>query len=226
MKFIAFALFILAPMTYAQTDCTKALDDVKLMCGSAQDACDDVKECLVRRDTCVDSIPKNERDCNALDSCMQGYKSQFAEGSRCDYTWAIPSSGDGFCRVKKHFLFSEEACPGRTHGLLNAFAYGLSSTVDKDFNCASVVRKRAEKVESCDDKLNAAKNICGSIPQTYQNFKATSCTEAARFSTYRNREFALESSQSSRVNDISRRNSSGSGASGSSSSQPASSTGR
>ncbi len=209
MKHLSLLLVLIPFVSFAQVDpCTKALDDVRLMCEGAQNACDDLKDCLVRRDTCVQGKPQNEHQCKELDQCMQAYKSDFGDVSRCDYVWAVPSSGDGFCRVKKHFLFSEEGCPGRTHGLLNALAYGLNGTVDNQYNCESVVDKRNDKVESCERTVREARQACSQgIPENLSYALNTSCTESANFASYRNREFALDSSRSTRVNDRSRRNS-------------------
>lgn len=207
MKYL-FALFLALPLTIsAQTTCSKALDDVRLMCEGAQNACDDLKDCLVRRDTCVEGIPSTQTKCEQLDICMQSNKSDFGDQSRCDYTWATPSSGEGFCHVKKHFLFSEEGCPGRTQGLLNAFAYGLNATVDNKYNCAAVVDKRNDKVKSCERVISEAKSICGQdLPENLNYARNVNCEEAKNFARYRNREFALDASSSSRVNDRSRRN--------------------
>lgn len=209
MKFIKISLLLLSTSLYAQaqtTDCEKALDDMQLMCEAAIDACQDIQDCLIRRDTCVDSVPKSEVECQTLNTCMQDNKGDFiSDYTRCDYTWAIPSSGEGFCRVRKHFLFSEEACPGRTHGLLNAFAYGLNSSVDGKYNCESVVLKRKEKVDSCEDNIRQVRMKCGSVPANKRHLLQVGCEYATKFNTYRNREFALENA-SNRVNDTSRRN--------------------
>lgn len=202
-------LLFISSSLYAQaqtTDCEKALDDMKLMCEAAINACQDIQDCLIRRDTCVDSIPKSPTECQTLNTCMQDNKTDFiSDHTRCDYTWATPSSGEGFCHVRKHFLFSEEACPGRTHGLLNAFAYGLNASVDSKFNCESVVIKRQDKVNSCEDNIRRARMKCGSIPVNKRHLLQIGCQYATKFETYRNREFALENA-SDRVNDSSRRN--------------------
>mgnify|MGYP003646106498 CR=1 FL=1 len=206
MKALLFmTLTFFAANSYAQTECEKKLDDARVLCQASVDACDEVKECLVRRDTCVDGIPKTEQACNALDRCMQDNKHALSEHTRCDYTWAVPSSGDAFCRVKKHFLFSEEACPGRIHGFLNAFAYGLDSTVDSSFNCESVVKKRDDKVKTCNELISEASRLCGQVPDHIKSMRNSSCEYAQRFTSYRSREFALDSVNSLRVNDTPRR---------------------
>ncbi|MBH48943.1 MAG: hypothetical protein CME71_12315 [Halobacteriovorax sp.] len=191
---------------HAQTECEDNMDSARILCQASVDSCDEVKECLVRRDTCVESEPKTEQACRSLNTCMQDNSHSFNDYSRCDYTWAVPSSGEGFCRVKKHFLFSEEACPGRIHGLLNLMAYGLSSTVDSKYTCASVVKKRDQKAETCVELLAKVRRNCGEIPQNLKSFQNDSCEYSQKFTTYRNREFALDSSNSLRVNDGGRGN--------------------
>lgn len=229
MKFLITSLLLTASLSIqAQTTaCEKALDDMKLMCEGAINACEDIQDCLIRRDTCVDSVPKTENECQSLNTCMQDNKSDFlSDHTRCDYVWAIPSSGEGFCRVRKHFLFSEEACPGRTHGLLNAFAYGLNATVDSKYNCEAVVLKRQDKVKSCENYIGEVRSKCGTVPTNKQYLLQYSCEYASKFNTYRSREFALENS-SDRVNNSSRRSGQGpSGSQGSSGSSGANSSSR
>lgn len=207
MKFIVSLLLIFSPLIHAQqTKCSMALDDVQLFCKSAQRACENIHDCMKRRDTCVEGVPGSKDQCQSLHSCMQEYKSEFDGDSKCEYTWATPSSGKSFCRVKKHFLFFSEPCPGRVHGLLNAAAYGLSSSVDGKYNCEAVLKTRNEKVKSCNNSLNKAKSICKNLPDHIAALSDVSCEYAKDFKKYGKGHFSQRTTESIRVNDSSRFN--------------------
>ena len=205
MKFIIIFSMMFPLSIFANTDCSKAIDNAKLFCQSSIDQCGDLHECLVRRDTCVDKEPKNETECNNLHSCNQDFKNKFEDkfsknNSKCEYRWHLPSSGEGLCLVKGHFLFSEEACPGRIDGLLNAAAYGLGSAVDSGFDCKAVKKKYQEKTESCNKSMKEVAILCPDVPSYLNSFKTLKCEYSTKFASYSGRGFSLDGSSSARVN--------------------------
>ncbi|MCO4792835.1 MAG: hypothetical protein KC493_03925 [Bacteriovoracaceae bacterium] len=203
MKILITLLFLSLSTAFASQECSDNLDDIKLFCKSAKRACADVKECLVRRDSCVYGKPANESKCNSLHTCMQDNKGKIDGDSKCEYKWVTTSSGSSFCSVTGHFLFSEEACPGRIQGLLNAVAYGLSSAVDQ-FDCKAVNKKRNEKVESCEKAIAKAKTSCSNLPEYVEGLSKVDCEYSKNFSSYTGRKFSVTSSNSTRVNNSSR----------------------
>lgn len=204
---LSFFLFF-STQVFANIECTEAIDDAKLFCKSSVDQCADLHECLVRKDTCVDKEPKNEIECNNLDDCSDQFRAKFdarfnKNNTKCEYKWHVPSSGNAMCMVEGHFLFSEEACPGRTSGLLNAVAYGLSSAVDK-FDCKGVRKKYQEKTESCVKAMKKVAAICPDIPQSLVKYKNVKCRYSEKFASFNSRQFSLDNGNSSRVNQIPR----------------------
>ncbi len=206
MKWLSLLVVLSAFSVQAQVDsCSEAIDDAKTMCDGARRMCANVRECLVRRDTCVDGIPKTESACIELNNCMQEYKSEFDGLSRCDYSWYRSASGSTSCFPKKHFLFIEDGCPGRVHGLLNAAAWGLDATVDSDYDCAAVVKQRSQKVKSCDQQLDRVAAKCGSLPANLAHLKQYQCSEAQNFASFTPGQWSIAThSNSERVIDTNR----------------------
>lgn len=205
MKALILLTFLFPYYLAAEVSCTQAIDDAKLLCESAQNSCADLKECLIRRDTCVDGVPKNQSDCDALNNCMQSYADQFPGSSRCTYEWYVSDSGSKNCFPKKHFLLSQEACPGRVRGVLNIMAYGLNTSVDSDYNCAAVLGQRNKKVSSCEERLRIVTQKCGSLPERYAYLNQYACAEAQRFSNYSPGYWSIDANQAGRVYNSSRR---------------------
>lgn len=204
MKLLLSVLFLFSVQIYANTECAKAIDDAKLFCESSKNQCQDLHECLVRKDTCVDKEPSNEIECNTLQDCSQQFKGKFDQkfknnGTKCEYNWHISSSGEGLCMVKGHFLFSEEACPGRISGLLNAVAYGVNSAVDK-FDCKGVNKKYQEKTESCVKSMRKVASLCPDTPDYLSQFKNIKCNFSSKFASFQRGQFSLDLASGTRVN--------------------------
>ncbi|MBT7611567.1 MAG: hypothetical protein HN576_17555 [Bacteriovoracaceae bacterium] len=204
MKYIVLFIFLFSTLSFAGTECSKAIDHAKLSCESSVNQCNDVHECLVRKDTCVDKEPKNEIECNTLHECGQEFKVKFynkfkTNGTKCEYRWHQPSSGNGLCLVKGHFLFSEEACPGRISGLLGAFAYGLNSAIDK-FDCRGVNKKYKQKTESCIKSMKKVATVCPNTPDYLNKYKILKCTYSSKFTSFQSGQFSLDQATGNRVN--------------------------
>jgi len=208
MKIFISLVFLFSTAVNAEIECDKVMDDAKLFCKSSVDQCGDLHECLVRRDTCVENEPKNETECNNLDDCSNRFKAKFdskftSNNTKCDYKWYVSSSGSKMCMVEGHFLFSEEACPGRVNGLLNAVAYGLNSAVDK-FDCKGVRKKYQEKTESCVKAMKKVATICPNIPQSLVKYKTLKCNYSSKFASFNNKQFSLANGNDVRVNQMPR----------------------
>lgn len=199
-----FAICLLSINGYTQTsECSKAVEDAHLMCQTAQITCTNLKDCLIRRDTCVDREPQSKEECVKLNDCMQANKHRFPDNHRCDYTW-LESTTAKFCNVKSHFLFTEEGCPGRIQGIFNALAFGFSATVDNEFTCEANVFKFEKKAKTCAEYLAEAKSACKIEPKSLNAYKNLTCVAAKNFASYKNREFALDPIHSTSVNDSKR----------------------
>lgn len=208
--FLAFLLLFTANVYGQISNCQSAVDDVRLFCEDAKMSCDDVKDCLIRRDTCVNGIPKDETECLQLSQCMKDNVSGFSENTLCEYLWATPDTGDSFCRVKKHFFLDEQSCPGRITGIGSAILRGISTAVDKDYNCKAVAAFYKNKEKICNERIQKANAACGgeaNVPLAAKKYRGFVCEYERDFDTYRAGQFTLTNSQSDRIIDASRRNS-------------------
>ncbi len=208
-------------VTYANS-CRELKDDVKVHCQVIEDTCKSIKSCLTRRDTCVGrvpkSIPKDPSSCEEVNECMQGIKNHFPSGEKCTYYWSKTESNDGFCTTKRHFLYSEDGCPGKIGGLLNTVAYGLGSEVDTGFTCAPTRKKYQKQEKSCRDAIAAFKKGCqvdqgGRHVMAQEDrdyiaeYEPKKCEFSDRFDRYRQGDFELPqsaSTHSERGNDSNR----------------------
>lgn len=205
--FLAFFMFFTANVYGQVSNCQSAADDVRLFCEDAKISCDDIKDCLIRRDTCVNGVPQNEAECLQLGQCMKDNVSGFSEHTLCEYLWATPDTGESFCRVKKHFFLDEQSCPGRITGIGSAILRGISTAVDKDFNCKAVVAFYKKKEEICNERIQKASSACGGeakIPSAARRFKGFTCEYERNFNTYQAGQFALTNNPSDRIIDSSR----------------------
>ena len=204
MKIIFTILLFISFNSYANTECTEAIDNAKLFCESSNNQCGDLHECLVRKDTCVEKEPSNEIECNSLQNCSQRFKVKFDQkfktnGTKCEYKWHISTSGQSLCMVKGHFLFSEEACPGRISGLMNAIAYGLNTAVDK-FDCKAVNKKYKDMNDSCKKSLKKVASICPDTPEYLNKYKNSKCSYSSKFSNFQRGQFSLDQARGNNIN--------------------------
>ncbi len=202
-----FLLFLLLIPSYVysnttqESPCEKEIRNAYSSCESTLKQCASLNECLVRRDTCVESVPKNEMECNNIKTCMQDYKekfnSKFSDNyTKCNYKWN--ESNNGSCSLEEVVFI--EACPGRVRLLLNLFAYGPSATADLDFNCESVNVKYQKKQKFCKKSIQDAKNVCNmNIPEELKKLAETKCEYSIKFASYTGAQFSLNNSTSTRV---------------------------
>lgn len=134
-------------------NCRELKNDVISFCQNLEDSCTSIKSCLTRRDTCVGTVPKNvpkdAEGCLGLNECMGEVAGRLPSSDRCEYYWNQSGDSNGFCTVKKHWLYSEDGCPGKIGGLLNTIAYGLIAEVDMKFDCKPTYVKYKKKARSC-----------------------------------------------------------------------------
>ena len=146
--------------SFAAETCREIKDNVKVFCQVLDNSCDHVESCLIRRDSCFErGEPKDEQSCAQADECAQSIKDQVPSFGKCVYKW-VTSTDEPYCGVKGILFNSEDGCPGEISGLLNAFAYGLSSTVDDKFNCEAVSNKYKKKEQSCRKAIAQFKAGC------------------------------------------------------------------
>lgn len=180
--------------SYSNT-CQEMYEDVKVFCQQLSSNCDDVKHCLQRRDTCVDSIPTDKEKCEQVNTCTQGIASQFPDSHRCEYYWHESKPNKGSCFVKKHFLYFEQSCPGRITGILKSIAYGINSAVDSKFNCAGTNKEYLKKNKSCQNAIKEYLSSCPKMGDTHElvkNFKDYKCSHSLEFKATSDGSYALD----------------------------------
>lgn len=159
MRALIFSLILMSSMSLRAEECRQIKDRMNLFCDALQDQCVYIKNCLHRRDTCVEKVPTSADECHRLNNCMAKIASKLPEREKCEYKWATGSSKP-LCLVEGHFLFFEEGCPGNINGLLSAFAYGLQASVDGKFDCSSSKKLYQKKLESCQEYRQKFESQC------------------------------------------------------------------
>ncbi len=187
-------LFFMLPY-FAQaglTPCSRALLESRMSCAQAKELCSTLNKCLVRRDTCANTIPNNESTCLTINSCsIQFENTAEDDGFRCRYRW-VRKDNSQLCVTKKNILFSEAGCPSIKND-------------SKNISCYAVLEKRSYKVQECQYRLQYADAVCGKTMSDHNYFlNSLNCNEADNYENYQNQEFAIDLNKPTRVNDISR----------------------
>ncbi len=211
MKTFLKATFLMGPLialsfnAQAQS-CRELKNSIKTHCQVIDSTCESIKSCLTRRDTCVGKVPKNiprsANSCVALNECMTAIKGELPSGEQCRYHWSQSEGREGICTVDRHWLYSEDGCPGKIGGLLNNLAYGLSSEVDTGFTCEPTRNKYVKQRKSCTDAIKEFESSCtvdqgGRIVMADEDkafikeFSPKNCEYSDRFSRYRQGDFEL-----------------------------------
>lgn len=140
-------------------DCRKVKDRMVLFCDSLVDQCEYIRNCLHRRDTCVEKAPENQQECSRLSKCVAKIADQLPGREKCEYKW-VEGNNKNLCLVDKSIFFMEEACPGNIDGLISSLAYGLRSTVDSKFDCSTTPKLYKKKLESCQEYRETFEKEC------------------------------------------------------------------
>jgi len=206
--------------TWAKEDnCRELKNNVITFCQNIEDSCISIKSCLTRRDTCVGNVPKNipkdSDSCLGINECMNEIKGKLPSYDRCDYYWNQTKASNGFCTVRRHWLYSEDGCPGKIGGLLSSIAYGLSAEVDLKFDCKPTYVKYKKQSGHCINAIKDFSQKCKIQQKGHSVFAASdvsfvkqympkTCAYKENFKKYHQGDFALPMparSKSSRVND-------------------------
>ncbi len=206
MKTTLKLLFVLTSLactsSYADT-CREYKNDIKTHCQVVADACTSIKSCLTRRDTCVPSVPSDSTSCVGLNTCMDDIKDQLPSSDRCKYHW---NDSGSFCTTKRHWIYSEDGCPGKMGGIINNLAYGFASEIDSDFNCKPTRHKYQIQKRGCLEAIDTFKSNC--MAQNVEEDERfveentpAPCIEDEEFDSYREGDFELPSSASGNGED-------------------------
>lgn len=209
LKVTLFMGSLMALSLNAQADsCRELKNDIKTFCQNIDNTCESIKSCLTRRDTCVGRVPKNiPRDatsCTGLNECMEAIKDELPSRERCKYRWSQTEQSEGLCTVDRHWLYSEDGCPGKIGGLLNNLAYGLNSEVDTGFTCKPTRTKYVKQKKSCNDAIKEFKSSCtvdqgGRVIMAdedrafIEEYSPKNCEYSIKFNRYRQGDFELAS---------------------------------
>tara|TARA_R110002072_G_scaffold1989_3_gene16497 strand:- start:64512 stop:65213 length:702 start_codon:yes stop_codon:yes gene_type:complete len=217
MKYILslFVVIALSPSAFSQDSCRDLKDDVRTFCDGLVTQCTQIKNCMVRRDSCVDSVPTSKSDCDEINSCVNKLDYEFDEYEHCEYRWSVnDEDNSGKCFVRSKWFATKEACPGRIKGLLNAATVGLDATVDGDFDCDAVNKTYVKDEKYCTDALSKFKGKCliGDEDKVFaKKYSSYSCVYHEKFNKYKKDHFKVHSfsEASSRFNNSNTRSSKG-----------------
>ncbi len=194
------------PLTAHAQSCRELKNDIKTHCQVIDNTCESIKSCLTRRDTCVgkvpQNIPKDATSCVALNECMGEIKSELPSSEQCKYYWSHSGDSKGLCTVDRHWLYSEDGCPGKIGGLINNLAYGLKAEVDTGFTCEPTRTKYIRQKVSCREAIEAFSKSCtvdqgGRIVMAEEDkafikeFTPKKCEYSDKFKLYRQGDFEL-----------------------------------
>ncbi|MCP4914335.1 MAG: hypothetical protein GY909_14575 [Oligoflexia bacterium] len=192
-------------------NCRDAKDDVRTFCNVLNKQCMRIKNCMVRRDSCLDGIPKTKSECDRVNKCVNNLNYEFDDTEMCEYRWII-HNGESNCRVRDKWYTIKEACPGRIKGLLNTVAVGIDATVDQDFDCDAVNKTYVKDKKFCTDAMKEFEGSCiksdedRNFLKDYYSYK---CVYHEKFSNYKKGHFAVSdlSQESTSINDSNSRGS-------------------
>ena len=206
MKLIRTTLLLASTFSvsaYADT-CREIKNSIKTHCQILDNSCVSIGSCLTRRDTCVGRVPENiptdPNACVGLNECMDAISDELPSTERCKYKWNDASADRGFCTVDRHWLYSEDGCPGKVGGVINSIAYGLGSEVDSGFTCAPTRKKYQIIEKSCLDAISEFEQSCavegrGELEEEDQeyveSFRPEPCEYNEKFDDYRQGDFEL-----------------------------------
>ena len=175
-----------------QAKCSGLKTRIKSSCNRVNNVCSYLKECVDRRDVCVEAKrrnngePVNKEDCLALGSCMEINQKHFNDSTSCRYKW---DSEEKNCSVSTRFIEYKEVCPGRIltgTGLLGMiFLSGdtIRYAVDGDWNCEAAKDYVLWQKETCKMyKRDYSSSGCASPDEFNENIPIPSCSALASFS--------------------------------------------
>lgn len=188
--------------------CREKKNDIKTHCQILSDSCSAIESCLTRRDTCVgrvpENIPEDSVSCRNLNSCMNGIAEKLPSSERCKYKWNDSNPRKEFCSVDRHWLYSEDGCPGKVGGIMSSIAYGLDSEVDTEFTCGAARSKYQHIEESCLESIKDFRSSCsvdgsGGLEQEDEDYIAmyapAKCEFSENFDDYQQGDFEISTDQ-------------------------------
>ncbi|HAZ12145.1 MAG: hypothetical protein A2X86_01270 [Bdellovibrionales bacterium GWA2_49_15] len=189
--------------------CEEALRDADLFVRDVRLTCETLKQCLVRRDTCVsDGIPNTQSKCEAVDECMGNRDTDFGDSAQCRYQWT--KTADQFtCSLKRKLFASQERCPGRTLtgmgfvGMVLLQGDVIDYAVDSGFNCEAVNLHFKSRTKSLERARQKIIKFCVRGGERAQAFTTPACIESRDFKARSDGQHALPAgaSNATRVND-------------------------
>jgi len=214
MKFkislIYFFLFILTYSVGTQANdqnvefCKQSRADVDLYCSVLKNSCKHLKDCVVRRDTCVVETINSKSTCEDYNSCVQGIKSRF-QGQRCEYKW-YQSGSRTSCEIESHFLYSEDPCPGNWK-IITALAFGSQTFEDNNFQCKTIKDYYKAKKGFCSKQISIFKKYCHSKKDIsfISNYKILKCNAYRDYNEKNLRKHAINPTPTKSANNLKRK---------------------
>ncbi|MEK6623971.1 MAG: hypothetical protein AABY86_03325, partial [Bdellovibrionota bacterium] len=189
--FLVFAsILCLSPWQLAfagSAKCEEALRDADLFVRDVRLGCETLKQCLVRRDTCVlDGIPNTASKCEAVDECMGNRDGDFGDSAQCRYQWTMVSD-QLRCNLKRKLFASQDRCPGRilagmgVVGLVFMQGDVIEYAVDSGFNCEAVNLYYKSRTKNLDRARKRIVKFCAPNIERDQAFSTPECAESTNF---------------------------------------------
>ncbi|MBI2520429.1 MAG: hypothetical protein HYV97_08420 [Bdellovibrio sp.] len=197
--------------------CEEALRNADLLVRDVRLGCESLKQCLVRRDTCIpDGLPNTRSKCEAVDECMGNRDGDFGDAAQCRYQWS-EFSGKLKCNLKRRLFAAQERCPGRIlvgmGGLSLMLTLGLTFdyAVDTNYNCEAVNLYFKSLTRSLDRAREGIIRFCREGRDRAAAFQTPVCTESQDFKLKSDGQYALAPGASNGTHINESRDGSGSG---------------
>lgn len=176
--------------------CEEAKRDSDILVRDLQLSCTTLKQCLVRRDTCVvEGFPNTEAKCQHMDECMKSRDKDFNDFATCQYRWRM-TGNKGDCSLKKVFA-PQDRCPGRImtgFGLMGMALFQadiIDYSVDGEFNCDASNKHFIAQSKALDRALVRIRTFCVEGQKQAKQYEKPVCEESKKFKKISDGQHAL-----------------------------------
>ncbi len=213
------AFFFLGPQSASANSakCDEALRDSDLFVRDVRLGCENLRQCLVRRDTCVaDGLPNTQSKCESVDECMGSRDGDFADSAQCRYQWKKFDSGYR-CSLKRKFFAAQDLCPGRVLagmgliGIVLLQGQVIDYSVDSKFNCEAINSYFKNSIKNLEKAREKVVKFCEQGTERAQAFATPACAESRDFKSKSDGQYALPAGVSNGTHVRDGRDGSGSG---------------
>lgn len=205
--FLTFSVFSAQP---PKIDCQRIADTAQTYCdGLTEYYCNDIRECLVRRDSCLPNgkAPNDKESCEEYDQCLVGLKDNFS--SVCRFKWAPDTLTEKVrCIDERSSWWRSTSCPGYTKGnLLRVFITSENKERDVNFDCSLTKEEFGKMRTKCNEAIQNYEKSCLIGAEDSKKVAAykknTQCVDYEKFDQYKRGQFAINT-HNKKIDDSSR----------------------